>query len=88
MTKGFAQQLQRDFIPGGGLLSPEEVGSLVFRRTTASELFQCCVSVGEDIQSGPLYCGRIAEWVAPHRDGSVALCGQRFGHTPAGIQRG
>jgi len=83
MTKTEAKNLlKRDFIPGGKNVSSDELKQLEFRRTTENEVFQCCVQTGRDVQSGPGYCGDIAEFVAFFDDGRmVAMCGKR-GHTP------
>jgi len=75
-----AQQLQKDFVPGGKRVM---LGEVEFRPTRPDEVYQCCVQVGTDYpQSGPIYCGRVAEYVSTDPDGSyVALCGQRR-HVP------
>jgi len=78
MDKDRAKQLQSDFIPNGEWI---DISTLEFRRTLPDEVYQCCVRSGHDIQSGPIYCGRVAEWIAFTIKGSVALCGQRT-HVP------
>lgn len=60
-----------DFIPGGRYV---DIDILCFRRTGSSEIFRCCRQTDSDIQSGPFYCGDIAEYVAPTEGGTVALC--------------
>lgn len=88
MLKEDAKKLQQDFIPGGAQLSRDEVSKLEFRRTLSHEILQCCVKTQYDMQSGPIYCGRVSEWVAYFKDGMlVALCGKR-GHTPDRIKMG
>ena len=82
ITKTQAKNLlPSDFVPGGKQLTSEELRNLKFRRTTENEIFQCCVITGEDIQSGPYFCGQIAEFVAFSSDSMVALCGEN-GHVP------
>lgn len=72
LTKTEAKKiLQRDFIPGGGTV---DVSKVKFQRTKEHEVFRCGCKVGNDSQSGPLYCGDIAEFVAPVEDGIVAVC--------------
>lgn len=76
MNKIAARKLQEEFIPTG---PAADISTLTFRRTKNTEIFRCAVATGTDIQSGPFYCGRIAEFVAfVERDGeqfSIALCG-------------
>lgn len=88
MLKEQAKRLQSDFIPDGKRLSREEVLKLEFRKTTADEVYQCCLSTQYDMQSGPIFCGRVAEWIAITEGGFIALCGNRPGHTPESIKRG
>lgn len=82
LTKEIAKSLQeKDFIPRGKPISRE---SLSFRRTTENEVYRCCAHVGNDLQSGPMFCGKIAEFVAFTESGEkgyVGLCGTR-GHVP------
>jgi hypothetical protein len=71
-TKSDAAKLQGDFIPGGKRV---RLDSLLFRKTTDYEIYRCCQQSAYDIQSGPIYCGDIAEYIAPIEDkGKVALC--------------
>lgn len=82
MDKRTAQELQQEFFPRG----PEvDTRTLQFRRTDGAEIFRCCVASSYDIQSGPIYCGAVAEYVAfapVEGDQSfVGLCGKR-GHVP------
>lgn len=37
---------------------------------------RCCIVVGDDIQSGPLYCGDRAEWVADSFDSDGKVNGK------------
>jgi len=78
MNKALARQLQSDYIPGGRQLSEEEFKKLRFRRTLDDEIRQCGCSSSSDPQSGPIYCGNVAEWVAPTEDGILALCSRHF----------
>jgi hypothetical protein len=82
MDKSEAKQLQRDFIPTGKRV---DIHTLEFRRTHPDEIYQCCVQTGSDYpQSGAIYCGRVAEYIAFTPGGSVAMCGER-GHIPPKI---
>jgi hypothetical protein len=77
LTKTAARTLQknlRDYIPGGKALSRDQLGQLVFRETAESEIYHCGTRTGNDIQSGPYYCGAIADFVAPVPGGIVAIC--------------
>lgn len=60
-----------DFIPDGKIV---DTVTLQFRPTGRFELFQCCQQTGVDIQSGPHYCGRLAEYVAGDESSYVGLC--------------
>lgn len=76
MTKTQAAGLlKRDYIPNG---KPVDCSKLTFRRTGEHEVYQCCHQVGYDVQSGPLYCGDIAEWISEviteGGRGVIALC--------------
>lgn len=62
LTKSLAKQIGRgNFIPDGPSI---DVTKLTFRRTAEHEVFPCSFTVGNDIQSGPLYCGDVAEFIA------------------------
>lgn len=79
LTKTDAKQLQSDYIPGG---TPVDVRKLKFRRTQEWEVLQCCAQTSVDPQSGPIYCGAVAEFVSEEvNGGAVAFCGRR-GHKP------
>lgn len=75
MTKSEAENLgarMRDYIPGG---KPVDVLKLTFRPTHDHEVHLCGTKTGDDIQSGPYYCGAVAEWVARTAEGHwVAVC--------------
>jgi hypothetical protein len=72
MNKNTAKNLQRDFIPNGQKV---EINSLRFRKTTEEEVYQCCANIDYDSQSGPLYCGKVADFLAESGEGSyLALC--------------
>lgn len=78
LSKERAREIQRgDFIPGG---QPVKISELSFRRTSDSEVYRCCAQTGSDPQSGPIYCGKVAEFVAfleNERGSYVGLCGER-----------
>ena len=87
LTKQTARELLKgDFIPDG---KPVDIRGLKFRRTRDDEVLQCCMPTGYDPQSGPFYCGDIAELVAFVEEdgqvvGSVALCNRRH-NLPKGV---
>ena len=60
-----------DFIPDA---PSSHIDDLRFRQTTYWEVFQCCEQVGDDIQSGPMYCGKIADLVVGDRFKYIGLC--------------
>lgn len=88
MTKKFAKRLQSDFVPDGRALSSKEVAQLRFRRTRSHEVYQCAARTGHDPQSGPIFCGRVAEWVAYTDDGILALCEGRHRPPEGTIEEG
>lgn len=73
VTKDFVRKMEGglDFIPRGEFVA---IDSLEFRPTNNLELFQCCQQTGNDPQSGPYYCGKVAELVAGNRNKYVGLC--------------
>lgn len=73
ITKTEAKELlKRDFIPKG---KPVNIKGLVFRHTDELEVYPCCYRTGNDIQSGPYYCGQISDWITEVEDGGcVSLC--------------
>lgn len=70
LTKEVAKKLlKRDFIPGG---EPVDIRTLKFRKTKEHEVYRCCAPTGHDPQSGPYYCGEVAELVAfIEKDGRI-----------------
>jgi hypothetical protein len=70
----------RDYIPGG---KPVDASRLIFRPTSnAGDVHLCGVQTGTDIQSGPFFCGKVADWIAQTASGVVAICeghGRRIG---------
>ncbi len=73
ITKSDAKKLQRDFIPNGG--RSVDIRLHTFRRTDDYEIYQCCRQVAYDPQSGPIYCGKVSEYIARIDDtGIVTLC--------------
>jgi hypothetical protein len=73
MLKSEAQALverMRDYIPKGRSV---DVSKLLFRRAHDHEIHLCGVRTGRDIQSGPYYCGALADWLAQAEgDGQLA----------------
>lgn len=81
LTKEMAREIrQGDYIPKG-IIGRVDANKLSFRKTTEHEIHRCCQITGNDPQSGPIYCGEIAEFIAFHNGGIVVLCGNR-GHVP------
>lgn len=62
------QMLTGDYIPGGGRV---RVRDLVNLRDTDEPSARCCAQTGNDIQSGPIYCGAPAVKQAADRNGGV-----------------
>ena len=76
-AKKLVEQI-REYIPKG---TPVAVSSLTFRRTYEHEVHLCSTRTGNDIQSGPYYCGKIAGWVATDGSSLAAVCerhGEQF----------
>lgn len=73
-SKENARKLLRgDFIPGDGRV--KDTKNLKWRKTEDFEVHQCCIVVGHDIQSGPGYCGGIADWIAETKPGMyMSVC--------------
>lgn len=62
------QILTGDYIPGGSRVKFSELRNL---RDTDEPDHRCCQQTGNDIQSGPIYCGQPAVKVADCIDGSI-----------------
>jgi hypothetical protein len=77
VTKEEAKALRkRDFIPNGERV---DIRTLTFRETGEYEVYQCCFPTGNDPQSGPFYCGDIADFTADVDGGGVvAVCQRHF----------
>lgn len=85
MTKTEARNLLKgDYIPNGKRVDSEVMRTLQFRRTFEHEVYRCGRSTDYDPQSGPIYCGGLAEFIAVTDNGVVALC-QR--HAPPETNR-
>lgn len=87
MQKSEAKKLverMRDYIPGG---KPVNVRSLIFRRTHEHEVLLCGTKTGNDLQSGPYYCGAVADWAVVTGDGGTAAVCDRHAEL-IGIRRG
>jgi hypothetical protein len=91
LTKTAVRELnKKNLMPDGFVDSGEtsDFSTLNFRRTEEDEIFPCCARVGNDSQSGPLYCNELSEWIAivPAEDKNkilvFALCGEGR-HKPA-----
>lgn len=78
MTKAEAERAQRalkeDYVPKG---KPVRIKDLTFRKLKDDEpVYQCCKPTAHDIQSGPIFCGKIASYIAfvSAENGYVFLC--------------
>ena len=76
--------LKRDYIPRGRAVTDEEFRKMKFRKTEEDEVYQCARQSSYDIQSGPIYCGELAEWIGKTESGVVCLCER---HRPPKNQR-
>jgi hypothetical protein len=78
MTKEDAKErLARDFMPNGKRI--DDISSLKFVETGPFEIYRCCCRIGSDPQSGPFYCGDVADFKAFVGDGSmVSVCQKHF----------
>jgi hypothetical protein len=79
--------LQEDYIPNGEEVDEESAKNLRFRRVREDEIYQCCCQTSRDIQSGPIYCGKLADYVAETVDSEgiyavVAVCKKHYSHVP------
>jgi hypothetical protein len=80
LTKEAIRSFSREFFPRGKTVKTCDWN---FRRTEEDEIYRCCLSIGSDSQSGPFFCGKVADYVAfPEEDGAVvgaaALCESHF----------
>ena len=69
-----------DFIPGGKEISPK---GLNYRPTTEYEIYRCCAQTENDPQSGPLFCGKLADYTSEVIEngkliGYVAVCNKHY----------
>lgn len=75
LIRQVAAHMTPDYIPNGTRRVPlDRVLTLRFRRTTNNEVLRCGAIVGHDIQSGSIYCGDLADFVAPTDTQYVAVC--------------
>ena len=62
MNKKFAKELQESYCPQGGqLISMKDFS--VLRKIPIEYLARCGFKTCDDIQSGPIYCGRVADYL-------------------------
>lgn len=80
LTKSDAKRLVRDYIPKGRRLTSSEAAQLRFRPTEEHEVHQCGRQVGDDIQSGPIFCGQLAEFIAEVDEHTIVVLCER--HKP------
>lgn len=74
-----------DYIPGGERV--RSMDDFEFRETTDDEVFRCGTSICSDPQSGPIFCGDVADYIGIHKgdpNKAVALCRR---HTPHDIRK-
>ena len=82
VTKSEIKKFQGSFIPPKEIREAERVSlqGKVFRRTKEHEVYRCAVGVGHDLQSGPLYCGALCEWICDLGNDHFLISCNR--HTP------
>lgn len=79
MTKEAVRKLQKgDFIPNGARLTEKDLQELKFRKTHRTEIQRCAMAIGNDSQSGLLYCGDVADYVAKTKTGILCLCEKHY----------
>lgn len=77
------RMLRDDYIPGGKPVSMNDI--INWRRIEG--FGRCVASTSYDIQSGPIYCGRAAEYIGDVKDDPdsvICLCAS---HTPHKIRK-
>lgn len=62
--------LPADYIPNGGPV--HEVTD--FRAVQLGEFGRCGIATGDDLQSGPIFCGARAAWAANGNGGIAYAC--------------
>ncbi len=83
--KELIKEFDTSFVPNGRMLTKEELKIIKYRRTKNDEIYRCGAIVGDDWpQSGPIYCGRVADWISEIEDGKLCLCER---HKPPKHQR-
>lgn len=79
MLKELAKQLQEPFTPKGPSIAPEDLTT--WRVTGPHDVYRCCRMIGHDVQSGPMHCGDIADFVADGTEKGYHLAYCRY-HVP------
>jgi len=62
--KDLAKSLQREFFPKYNPSDEQNLQAISFRKTTENEIHRCCAETNYDSQSGPIYCGDIADYIS------------------------
>lgn len=79
MTKEVAKKLREGhYVENGIEITHKEFKKLKFRKTNSTEIERCATIIGDDSQSGPLYCGDIAEYVGKRKKGILWLCERHY----------
>ncbi len=69
--------MSSDFVPDGTVMSFDKIHKegIAFRKLSRDEVWRCCRMTSEDIQSGPIYCGKMAQLLGALPDSTfIALC--------------
>lgn len=62
MNKTLAKSLQGDFVPDGTSEFIIERGKTDWKELSEDQVHRCCTQTSYDVQSGPIYCGNIADY--------------------------
>ena len=69
----------RDYVPKGRIVTPDEVRKAPWREVEDGEICYCHQRVANDIQSGPIYCGDLADFTADFPDNHcLSFCARHF----------
>ncbi len=77
-VRALIKDFKRDWIPSSDGLHGEHIcRDKIINVRSAQGLERCCHIVGNDYQSGPIYCGDLADFIADVKDMKgviVAVC--------------
>jgi len=82
INKAFAKSLQGDYAPGGTPVATDECTH--WRMIGDNEVERCGRLIGYDVQSGPVYCGDVADFGATAPNGEpVFICARHVSQSAA-----